>query len=88
MDAYQRHSLHPHLDLRQLERLSVSKPSEESKDEIPVEVVFNPLDVYLHGLVRNLVDYVCLNQARQNEIKRLHNSEDLGTARSIDNAQS
>lgn len=61
MDAYQRHSLHPHLDLKQLERLSQSRPSEESKDDMPVEVVFNPLDVYLHGLVRNLVDYVCLN---------------------------
>ena len=40
------------------------------------------MDLYLHGLVRNMVDNVALYEAKVNETKRLHNSEDVQTARS------
>jgi hypothetical protein len=29
-----------------------------------MEVAFAPLDLYLHGIVRNMVDNVCLYEAR------------------------
>lgn len=62
---------------------SLTKKNEESKDDVtssqgraslPVEVAFQPLDLYVHSIVRNMVDNVCLYEARVAEITKLHNS--------------
>lgn len=98
MDAYQRFGTNSYpLDLRKVEaRLtnavfekSLTKKREESKEEIksltssqPLQAAFNPLDLYVHSIVRNMVDNVCLYEARVAEIKRLHMTEDADTARS------
>lgn len=97
MDAYQRFGTNSYpLDLRKVDsRLtnafekSLTKKREESKEEIknlgsnqPLQASFNPLDLYVHSIVRNMVDNVCLYEARIAEIKRLHSTEDADTARS------
>jgi hypothetical protein len=85
------------LDLRRVEaRLSqaslersLTKKIEESKDDVsyqgrasqPVEVAFQPLDLYVHSLVRNMVDNVCLYEARVAEITKLHISGQEDTVR-------
>lgn len=38
---------------------------------------FNALDLYVHGLVTNIVDNVCLYEARVSEVTRLHKLVDL-----------
>lgn len=97
MDAYQRFGTNSYpLDLRKVEaRLANTafdkslKKREESKEDIknvpstqPIQAAFSPLDLYVHSIVRNMVDNVCLYEARIAEIKRLHMTEEADTARS------
>jgi len=59
---------------------SLTKKSEESKERIsetsqgrssqPVEVAFEPLDLYIKAITTNVVDNVCLYEARCEEITK------------------
>jgi hypothetical protein len=55
---------------------------QKSRSSATQEVAFQPMDLYLHSIVRNMVDKVSLYEAKVEETKRLHNSEDVQTARS------
>ena len=54
----------------------------QKRSSRPKEVAFKGIDLYLHSLVRNMVDNVCLHEARVEEIKKIHQSDEAQTARS------
>jgi hypothetical protein len=63
-----------------LEKSLTKKNAEESKDSVsnnsqgrpsqPVEVAFEPLQLYVKSVLTNIVDNVCLYEARRKEIEK------------------